>query len=104
MKVVKENSRQVRISNSDKADRNYNITADVTLENGNVSFVSGGKIKSLDDTRIFGTFSKGQMANGNMMIECDESIGLEVTAAVYALLGEAKEMAQDLIGLAGDEN
>lgn len=96
--VTAENllSATVRYSNKDDASRVYNITANVNIQNAQVSSFDSGEVRKIDSNDNDGmgyvaTFSSYSPRSLNINIaDADESEGKSIMSAIYAFMMDVK--------------
>lgn len=91
-------SATVRYSNKDDANRVYDITANVRIENGTVQTFDGGEVKkrsaspeSADNAEVVSSFSSyGQKQLNIYFNSLKETVATDVLSAVYVFMEDVE--------------
>lgn len=86
-------SATVKYSNKDDSARVFDITANVRIENGNVSNFENGEVKNLvnDGMGNVATFNAYGEKNLNLYIQnADETEAQSILTAIYAFMADVK--------------
>lgn len=96
MKVEKELSRVVRMTNSDDANRKFNVKAHAKVENGTVVQISDGEVKTIDGDVIVATFYRNEGHEDMSALHSTFSVAstaAEASAAIFSAIAEMNECA-----------